>query len=456
MADTPHVKIGLWDYVGLTPPPFGHAMRQFWSFDPKYINLNHGSFGAPPTPVQGAANVLADIIEENPDKFFRIDWYPLLSKVRARLAAFLGARTEEIVLVNNATVAAGIVLRNFVWREGDVLVGATTTYKGVYKNMEHIHDTNPQLTIANFDLDFPKSNDEILKDFRAHLRALPRAKASQANPDPKVVCVLDSIVSNPGILMPWREMVKICREENVYSVVDAAHSIGQEVGLDLEAIQPDFWFSNCHKWLYAKRSCAVLYVPKRNQHIIRTGFPTSHQYNSDGSQVKSDWMSKPNTNGDDWAVPFSWPGTMDFVPYLSINAALDFRQWAGGEEAINTYCRDLAREGGQRAAEILGTRVIDESGDGAQTLNMVNVELPLRDVPANKLDFANDVLRDRLLLEHQAYASHFYHNKAFWVRFSAQIYNELSDFEKMAEVFLKVCEEIKQAIREDVKSSPQS
>ena len=42
MTDTPHVKIGLWDYVGLTPPPFGHAMRQFWAFDPKYINLNHG------------------------------------------------------------------------------------------------------------------------------------------------------------------------------------------------------------------------------------------------------------------------------------------------------------------------------------------------------------------------------------------------------------------------------
>lgn len=40
---TPHVKIGLWDYVGTTPPPFGHPMRQFWSFDPKYINLNHGA-----------------------------------------------------------------------------------------------------------------------------------------------------------------------------------------------------------------------------------------------------------------------------------------------------------------------------------------------------------------------------------------------------------------------------
>lgn len=125
----------------------------------------------------------------------------------------------------------------------DVYMVATTTYQGVFKNIEHVYDTNPQITLANIDLSFPKSNADILKDFRAHLRAIPRAATSPANPDPKVVCVLDSIVSNPGILMPWQEMVKICREDGVYSVVDAAHSIGQEVGLDLEAAQPDFWFS---------------------------------------------------------------------------------------------------------------------------------------------------------------------------------------------------------------------
>ena len=43
--------------------------------------------------------------------------------------------------------------------------------------------------------------------------------------------------------MPWREMVKICREEGVYSVVDAAHSIGQELNIKLDEAQPDFWFS---------------------------------------------------------------------------------------------------------------------------------------------------------------------------------------------------------------------
>lgn len=140
---------------------------------------------------------------------------------------------------------------------------ATTTYRGVYKNIEHVCDTNPDVVAAHFELRFPATNAEILASFRAHLRAVPRAAPSPANPQPKVVCVLDSIVSNPGALMPWREMVQICREEGVYSVVDAAHSIGQEVGINLEEAQPDFWFSvrpafpTCDGWAHSP-SCLEL------------------------------------------------------------------------------------------------------------------------------------------------------------------------------------------------------
>ena len=40
--EKPVLKIGLWDYVNEAPPPFGHAMHEFFEFDPGYINLNHG------------------------------------------------------------------------------------------------------------------------------------------------------------------------------------------------------------------------------------------------------------------------------------------------------------------------------------------------------------------------------------------------------------------------------
>lgn len=123
------------------------------------------------------------------------------------------------------------------------MFSASTTYGNVAKTILHLNDTNPELTVAPFGLQFPVSNAEIIDAFRAHLRSIPRVAASAANSDPKIVCVVDSIVSNPGIYMPWKEMVKICKEEGVWSIVDAAHSIGQEPGLNMAEVQPDFWFS---------------------------------------------------------------------------------------------------------------------------------------------------------------------------------------------------------------------
>ena len=90
-----------------------------------------------------------------------------------------------------------------------------------------------------------------------------KAEEPTGNNGHEIVAVIDALISNPGIWLPWQEMVKIAKEGGIMTVVDAAHAIGQEVGIDLKKVDPDFWISNCHKWLYAKRGCAILYVPKR-------------------------------------------------------------------------------------------------------------------------------------------------------------------------------------------------
>ena len=57
------------------------------------------------------------------------------------------------------------------------------------------------------------------------------------------------------------------------------------------------------------------------------------------------------------------------TPTDDLDAALAFRRWLGGEEKINDYCHKLALDGGKRLAELLKTRLLDESGE--QTLSMV-------------------------------------------------------------------------------------
>lgn len=52
-------------------------------------------------------------------------------------------------------------------------------------------------------------------------------------------------------------------------------------------------------------------------------------------------------------------------------SALAFRNWLGGERVINTYCHNLAMQGGQLLAKILGTTVLGCDGD--QAVNMVSI-----------------------------------------------------------------------------------
>lgn len=141
-----------------------------------------------------------------------------------------------------------------------------TTYNSISRTAQYLSDIPPHPKQSQFTIIFPTSHAEIITNWRAYLRSLNQTRSATASGlgrRPKIVAIIDSIISVPGALLPWKEMVKICKEEEVWSVVDAAHSIGQETNLNLTEADPDFWVTNCHKWLYAKRGCGLLYVPVR-------------------------------------------------------------------------------------------------------------------------------------------------------------------------------------------------
>ena len=82
------------------------------------------------------------------------------------------------------------------------------------------------------------------------------------------------------------------RQNNILSVIDGAHTIGQ-IPLDLKEIDLDFYVTNCHKWLYTPRGSAILYVPYRNQKGIHPAVTSLFLHQGFVSE-------------------FSWFGTQDF------------------------------------------------------------------------------------------------------------------------------------------------
>jgi len=172
----------------------------------------------------------------------------------------------------------------------------------------------------------------------------------------------------------------------------------------------------------------------RNQHIIKSTIPTSPYYVTPASGKEVEFQQL-----------FEWTGTPDLTHELSVITALDFRASLGGEAKINEYCHSLALLGGKRLAEVMGTRVMEsvpeDGGEDELTLNMVNVELPMPGhiKPTIEID---TMLKTKLLLEHKISAAYFHHAGRWWTRASAQVWNEVSDFEKLGQAFLVICKEI--------------
>ncbi|KAF4593568.1 hypothetical protein EYR40_008355 [Pleurotus pulmonarius] len=298
------------------------------------------------------------------------------------------------------------------------LNNVNTTYGAVSRTAQYLSDRPPHPSISTLTVNFPgTTHADIISKFRAHVKSVVDSKP----PGKRVVALIDAIVANPGVHLPWQELVKICKDADVLSVVDAAHAIGQELNINLGKAQPDFWVSSNQRRVYS------------NQHLIKSSIPTSHSYVSPG-------------NAPTFIQQFDWNGTTDFVPFYSVLPALRFREWLGGEDKINLYCHDLAVAGGKRLAEVLGTQVLDP--DGSLTLNMVNVELPL----SGEIKWTPEIknrFSEKLLKEHNVFAASFYHSGRWWARCSAQIYNELSDFEVLGRAFLRICPEIQQEFGAD-------
>ena len=133
-------------YTDKQPPPFGHQLLEYFSFDPGYVNLNNGSpftlivafladdrewvdisgsYGSIPIPVSQACKTIADEVEGNPDKFMRLTYEAPWIRCRERIASLIGAHVDECVLVPNATHGVNTVLRNIDWKKGDVIIKST-------------------------------------------------------------------------------------------------------------------------------------------------------------------------------------------------------------------------------------------------------------------------------------------------------------------------------------------
>ncbi|KAG9303972.1 hypothetical protein G9A89_005882 [Geosiphon pyriformis] len=388
---------------------FGRSMRSQFYLEEGYISLNHGSYGTYPRKVRDSLHNFQNIAEAAPDKWFRRDLALELSKARAEVAQFVNTDTNEIVFVQNTTTAINSVLKSLRYEVGDKLLFLSTIYSALRELMYFIRDSSEgKVSLIEIEVNYPISNKDLIG------RIVKNIEDEKRKPNSRIkLALIDAISSLPGVVVPFQQIIPLLRKHNILSVIDGAHSIGQ-IPLNLKTLDPDFFATNCHKWLFTARGSAILYVPFRNQKHIHHAI-TSADYN----------------NG--FVNEFGWVGTQDFSSYLTISAALEFRRNIGGEARIQEYCNRLAVSGGKLIASILGTEII---GPEYLIAHMVNIRLPISISNSlfNEVDFVKI-----LFTRYNCMIALFKHAGFWYVRASAQIYTDLRDFEYIGTTLKEIC-----------------
>ncbi|KAJ0118581.1 plp-dependent transferase [Diaporthe amygdali] len=476
------------------PLDFGKGLRDSeFLFDKDYHNLNHGSFGTIPVHIQKRLQHYQALHERRPDQFIRYDFPAMLDENREAAARLINAPSvDEVVFVANATVGLNTVLRSLPWSEDgkDEIIHFSTIYGAIGKTVDYVVDSAyGRVSSRSIELTYPISDDAIMAKFRQAVHQSRQLKRPRA-------AVFDVVSSVPGVCFPYEEMIRACRELGILSIVDGAQGIGM-MNLDMTALDPDFFVSNCHKWLLAPRGCAVFYVPFRNQHLIRSTVPTSHGYIPlPGATSRANPL--PPSAKSAFVNAFEYVGTLDNSPYLCVKDSIEFRERVlGGEGRIQQYMRSLAKHGGEKISQMLGTWVMGyEHGKTERFTNcaMVNIAMPLvvlqdtiSDTSASVVDEqvktetwqvsargaapvcaaelhchgsqvqarVRDILLPHedaeriwnwmtkaLVDDYQTFIPLFYHNRRFWARLSAQVYLDMDDFLWAGKTLKVLCERV--------------
>ncbi|RHY31337.1 hypothetical protein DYB32_003580 [Aphanomyces invadans] len=253
---------------------YGRRIKSMlFSLDPHVNFLNHGSYRSCSHPVMAVRDAYLKLQEFEPMKFME-DLGPRLARVTRIVAKYVHATPRQIVLVPNASFATTSVLRSFPFPKNSVIVSFNLEYVPVTYQMamtglkQHVIQLTPPFTVAG-----------VLKAFH---QALDDNESETIG-----MMVVDHITSNSGLRLPV------------------------EIPLHLDALQPDFYVSNFHKWMLAPKSVAFLYIREPEKYYIQPSV-VSHGY------------------GHGPFAEFGMIGTVDYSASLAVPAALAFHEKMGG------------------------------------------------------------------------------------------------------------------------------
>ena len=262
-------------------------------FAPGLTYLQTGSLGPTPRPVMERTIAAWHELELDPVYYGYGPQENAMDLVREKAAAFLGCKTEELVLTKCTTDGINAVAQGLTFAAGDRILTTDQEHPGGRVGWDYVA-RRFGVTIDVVVIP-PGENDA---------QAIINRFAKQITPRTRVLS-FSHLLTSTGLFMPVAELSALARSRGCIAVVDGAQAVGG-IAVNVKALGCHAYATSGHKWLLGPKGTGLLYL---SEELGRTVDPIALQ---SGRAAYSESSGVTNIPG-----------------VLGLGAAIDYHQGVG-------------------------------------------------------------------------------------------------------------------------------
>lgn len=331
---------------------FGEVRNQLM-LDDNLVYLNTGTLGPAPKLAHDKITALMARLEANP----AIENFGPMGRemelTRGKVASFMGAQEDEIILTRNTTEGISLVCSGIDWNVGDEILTTNHEHGGAETGLNFLAASKGAV-INKITMPYPAASKQQLLDL-----------VDENLTDKTKILLLSHVETVTGLRWPIKEVADMLKGRDILFIVDGAQAPGM-LNINLHDMGCDVYACSGHKWIMGPKETGVLYLKKDIQHQVNSVFTTGG-----------------------YGVYSASAGTRNAPIIIGFGDVLDWHM-AIGTERIEARCMELAKYCYEKLSAVDGINIISSSDE---ELSSAIVSFSLNDSVPNGVVFRG--MRDK-------------------------------------------------------------
>ena len=307
----------------LTERDYWSELRKYFPTKRNQTYFNNGTLGVQSTYV--LEKMISDIwynAVNGAETDYKGSGPPLLAgydphiSIREKVGKIINCDYKEITLTQNATYGMNFIAHGLDLKKGDEVINTNQEHGGGFAAWRQLA-SRKGIVYKEAIMPVPANDpNKIINSIKSHITSKTK------------VIAVPHIISVYGTVMPIKEICKIARERNIFTVIDGAQAVGQ-IRVNVKDLGCDAYYSSLHKWLLAPAGNGILYITKEKSESV---WATLSSYN---------WNNK-----EDHGFKLQQSGTINPSLLVGLESSIDFFNMIGHDKWLKRikYLGDYLRK----------------------------------------------------------------------------------------------------------------